>query len=264
MGHHGALRVTRMSAPQILILAAMAGAFITAGALFSLLLASQVEPAGPKRLLEGLAFSSGFFFVILSSAILFTEANVTLPSTVLACGSPARRIVRFWALAWIGNLIGALTVGGLIVLAHDFGGDVTALLDELIEAKLSFREQGGVGAWGKLIVSGMLANWLVGMAAFFATMGQTILGKYVPVFLAVTLFVSANFQHSPANMGYFSIAEWMGSGPGWDVALWWSIIPAGIGNLIGGTVFVALPFWYALNLKAQRDGPAPEPDQIAD
>ncbi len=29
-------------------------------------------------------------------------------------------------------------------------------------------------------------------------------------------------------------------GPGWDVALTWNIIPAGIGNLIGGTFFVAL------------------------
>jgi formate/nitrite transporter FocA (FNT family) len=26
--------------------------------------------------------------------------------------------------------------------------------------------------------------------------------------------------------------------------LWWNIVPAGIGNMIGGTVFVALPFWW--------------------
>ena len=76
------------------------------------------------------------------------------------------------------------------------------------------------------------------------------------MFLAVTLFVSANLQHSPANMGYFSVAEWLGDGPGWDVALWWNIVPAGIGNLLGGSLFVALPLWYALRVPARRERPS--------
>ena len=250
MGEQGARRVTGLSTLQILLLAVMAGGLITTGAIFSLLLGASVGSAGPQRLLEGLGFSTGFFFVILVSAILFTEANVTMPSVMLACRSPARDLARFWALAWIGNLIGAIAIGGLISLAQDYPVDVTGLLDHLIAAKLSWRSQGGVGAWFEIVVSGMLANWLVGMAAFFATMGRTIFGKYIPVFLAVTLFVAANFQHSPANMAYFSLAEWMGHGPGWGTALWWNIIPAGIGNLIGGTFFVALPLWYGLKLRA--------------
>ena len=256
IGHHGALRVEGFGVGQLLVLSGLAGGLITAGAIFSLLLGAAVETPGPQRLLEGLGFSTGFFFVVLVSAILFTEANVTMPSVVLACRSPARSIARFWALAWIGNLLGAIAIGGLMVLAQDFPDDVTGLLDEVITAKLSFREQGGLGGWLELVVSGMLANWLVGMAAFFATMGRTIIGKYIPVFLAVTLFVAANFQHSPANMGYFSLAEWMGDGPGWDVALWWNIIPAGIGNVIGGTLFVALPLWYGLRLRAARESSA--------
>jgi formate transporter len=250
MGEQGAERVTRFSVPQIFLLAVLGGAFITAGAIFSLLLGASVGSPGPQRLLEGLGFSTGFFFVILASAVLFTEANVTMPSVFLACRSPVARIARFWALAWLGNLVGALLIGGLITLAQDYPADVTGLLDKVIAAKLSWRDQGGVGAWFEIVVSGMLANWLVGMAAFFATMGRTIFGKYIPVFLAVTLFVAANFQHSPANMAYFSLAQWMGHGPGWGVALWWNIIPAGIGNLIGGTFFVALPLWYGLKLRA--------------
>jgi formate transporter len=252
LGEHGTRRVTGMTAPQILVLGALAGGFITMGALFSLLLGSAVEAEGPKRLLEGFGFATGFFFVILSSAILFTEANVTMPSTVLAARSPGRQIARFWILAVIGNLLGAVLISGLIVLAQDYGPNVEALLDEIIEAKLSWREEGGVGSWLRIVLSGMLANWLVGMAAFFAIMARTIIGKYIPILLAVTLFVSANLQHSPANMGYFSLAEWMGSGPGVDVALSWNILPAGIGNLIGGTLFVVLPLWYGLSLRERR------------
>jgi formate/nitrite transporter FocA (FNT family) len=37
-----------------------------------------------------------------------------------------------------------------------------------------------------------------------------------------------------------------GQGPGWVEALAWNIIPAGIGNILGGTLLVALPLWYAL------------------
>ena len=61
-------------------LSELAGGFITMGALFSVLLATQVEAEGPKRLLEGLGFSTGFFFVVLAGAVLFTEANVVLPT----------------------------------------------------------------------------------------------------------------------------------------------------------------------------------------
>jgi hypothetical protein len=108
------------------------------------------------------------------------------------------------------------------------------LLDQVIARKMAYRAIGGAGGWWQVVLSGMLANWLVGMAAFFAVMGRSIIGKYIPVFLAVTLFVAANFQHSPANMGYFSLIMPTGRGPGWGAALAWNIIPAGIGNMAGG------------------------------
>ncbi|MEX2279205.1 MAG: formate/nitrite transporter family protein, partial [Acidimicrobiia bacterium] len=171
--------------------------FITTGALFSVLLSVGFESPGAVALVTGFGFSTGFFFVVLSEAALFTEANVVMPATLLAGTTRARRVIRFWVL------------------------------------------------------SGVLANWLVGMAAFFATMGRTIIGKYIPVFLAVTMFVAAGFQHSPANMGYFAISIAGGGGPGWSDALAWNVIPAGIGNMIGGTLLVAVPFWWIF--KHSRD-----------
>lgn len=61
--------------------------------------------------------------------------------------------------------------------------------------------------------SGALAIWLMGMAAFLAVVGRTIIGKYIPVFLAVAIFVAAGFSHSPANMGFSSLASAEGIGP---------------------------------------------------
>lgn len=69
----------------------------------------------------------------------------------------------------------------------------------------------------------------------------------------MTLFVSAGFQHSPANMGFFSLIMPTGEGPGWDVALLWSIFPAGLGNIAGGALLVALIFWFIFS----RSGSVP-------
>jgi len=258
MGRAGVRRIRSLSAIQILVLGAIGGGFITVGALFSLLLGAGVGSPGPQRLLEGLGFSAGFFFVILSEAALFTEANVALPATLLRhdVDAPGRRVARFWALAWVGNLAGAVITGLAIHAAQRYSADVNGLLRELVARKMSYRAQGGAEGWLKLILSGMLANWLVGMAAFFAVMGRTLFGKYIPVFLAVTLFVAANFQHSPANMGYFSLIMPSGDGPGWSAALRWNIVPAGIGNIVGGSLLVVLPFWFALH-RRERPSFAP-------
>lgn len=249
MCRFGSRRLEHLSAMQVLVLAMIGGGFITMGALFSLLLAEGVDAEGPKRLIEGLGFSAGFFFVILSEAALFTEANVVLPATMLYrhTRTVLVRISRFWAIAWLGNLLGAVIVGWLIIVAQEYSPGLMEELAALVTKKMRYASIGTPAAWGLALLSGILANWLVGMAAFFATMGRSIIGKYVPVLLVVSLFVAANFQHSPANMGYFSIAMPAGQGPGWIRAIAWNIVPVGIGNMIGGGLLVALPFWFALH-----------------
>jgi len=47
---------------------------------------------------------------------------------------------------------------------------------------------------------------LVGLAAIFAQSGRTMVDKFIGLALPVTAFVILGVQHSPANMGYFSLA----------------------------------------------------------
>ncbi|WP_158768586.1 formate/nitrite transporter family protein [Paraglaciecola sp. L1A13] len=240
-----------LSAARILVLAMLGGAFITMGALFSILLSTGVEAHGIQLLLQGLGFSVGFFLVILTGAALFTEANVILPVSALNCSRSdmLRRGLKFWILAWIGNLLGAVLTGWVISIAQVYSPEHYALLNSVIAKKMHYQQVGGVEGWFSLMLSGMLGNWMVGMAAFLAVMGRTIIDKFVPIFLAVSLFVAGNFQHSPANMAYFSMSMPLGDGPGWWDAMLWNIIPAGIGNILGGSLLVALPLWYALSSK---------------
>ncbi|MFZ4373070.1 MAG: formate/nitrite transporter family protein [Mycobacterium sp.] len=247
LSRYGMHRVRDTSVPQIMVLSVMGGGFITMGALFSVLLSEQVQTLGPRYLLQGFGFSAGFFFVILSGSILFTEANVVLPSTLLQQHPKPLlgKLVRFWALALVGNFVGAVVTSWLISRAQVYPPEMQETLEAFIAKKSYYHSVGTLTAWFQALLSGVLANWMVGMAAFFATMGRTIIGKYIPVLLAVSLFCAANFQHSVANMAYFGLISAQGKGPGWWVALAWNIIPVGIGNMIGGAFLVAIPFSYA-------------------
>jgi formate/nitrite transporter FocA (FNT family) len=247
LSRYGLHRILVTSIPQIMVLSVMGGGFITMGALFSVLLSEQVEALGPRYLLQGFGFSTGFFFVILSGAILFTEANVVLPSTLLQQHPRPLmgRLMLFWVLALIGNFIGTLVTSWLISRAQVYPPEMQQTLEAFVAKKTYYHSVGTTTAWFQAMLSGVLANWMVGMAAFFATMGRTIIGKYIPVLLAVTLFCAANFQHSVANMAYFGLISAEGKGPGWWDAMVWNIIPVGIGNMIGGAFLVAIPFSFA-------------------
>ena len=246
--HREATGLFNLEHSKVIVLALAGGSFVTLGALFSLLLSAGVETTGVKLLLQGLGFSTGFYMIILSGSVLFTEANVLVPASMLQKSSREIwiRALQFWCLAWIGNMLGAYAVGTALMVAHSYPESVNTVLDEVIHKKMAYMDEGGISSWFKIVLSGMFGNGLIGMAAFFAIMAKTLISKYIPIFLVVTLFVAGNMQHSPANMGYFSLMMAVGEGPGWSSAFLWNIIPAGIGNILGATLLVALPFWYSL------------------
>ena len=250
MAEAGGKRACALNTGQVLILSVMAGGFITIGALFSTLIATGTQNEGVQRLLEGFGFSVGFFLVVLSGALLFTEANVELPAALLGHGRdraayvPLRAaILRLWVVAAIGNMIGAFVLGQLIFHVSDYGAGYEELLGEVVATKMRFQAVGGAEGFFKAILSGIIANWLVGMAAFLSVMGRTVIGKYIPVLVTVMAFVAGGFLHSPANMAYLSLVQPLGDGPGWGEGLVWAVLPAAIGNIIGAFFLVALPFY---------------------
>ncbi len=270
MAEVGAARAARRSVGEVIVLSTMAGGFITIGALFSTLIATGAPNEGAKRLLEGVGFSVGFFMVVLSGALLFTEVNVEMPATLFHGDTRliAGRVGRLWILAAVGNLAGAFVTGLAINISHSYSPEFNALLTEIVEAKMQFQDVGGLDGWARAVLSGVLGNWLVGMAAFLAVMGRTIIGKYIPVLLTVSAFVAAGFMHSPANMAFFSIATPADIGPGWGPALAWGIAPAAVGNVLGALFLVALPFWFVSRRSADEkpasSGPAPSDQTEAD
>ncbi|WP_082235649.1 formate/nitrite transporter family protein [Halobacillus massiliensis] len=227
------------------LLALSAGAFMTFGAVFSILLAEGVEIQGLYYLLSGLGFATGYALVFISGGVLFTEINVLLPSYLFNKANLMKvNIYKFWASAYIGNIIGALAVAGLIQWSASLDPQFYTELSSYLEKKMKFMDQ-GVKGWFEVVVSGVLANWLIGMAAFLTTAARDITGKILGTTLPVILFVAGNFQHSAANMGYFSMGLLTSDKYTWYEYLFFNLIPASIGNLIGGGILVSLLFSYA-------------------
>ncbi|WP_173917851.1 formate/nitrite transporter family protein [Halobacillus sp. Marseille-Q1614] len=227
------------------LLALSAGSFMTFGAVFSILLAEGVDIKGVYYLLSGLGFATGYALVFISGAVLFTEINVLLPSYLFNKANLMKvNIYKFWASAYIGNIIGALAVAVLIQMSGSLNSEFYTELSSYLDKKMKFMDHGLKG-WFEVLVSGILANWLIGMAAFLTTAARDITGKILGTTLPVILFVAGNFQHSAANMGYFSMGILVSDKYTWYEYLFLNLIPASIGNLIGGGILVSLLFSYA-------------------
>jgi formate transporter len=56
-------------------------------------------------------------------------------------------------------------------------------------------------------------------------------------------------------MGFFSLSAWLAEPPDWSDVIWWNLIPAGIGNIIGGGLGVAVLLGWAY---ARYDSPSGE------
>ncbi|WP_377891403.1 formate/nitrite transporter family protein [Alkalihalobacillus sp. R86527] len=227
------------------ILSILAGAFVTFGSILSVLIALGVETTGIHNLLAGAGFVTGYAIVFISGAILFTEVNVLLPSYILQRKFwIPKQLMKFWIVCYLGNIIGALMVGLLVVLSGSLSPEFYTELNVYIEHKMKFLSDGTKG-WFQILLSGIIANWLIGMAAFLATAARDLTGKVLATALPVIIFVAGNFQHSVANMGYFGTAIFHSAEYTWVEFLLFNLVPASIGNLIGGGVLVALTFTYA-------------------
>ncbi|WP_421803852.1 formate/nitrite transporter family protein [Halobacillus salinus] len=227
------------------LLALTAGSFMTFGAVFSILLASGVETKGIYHLLSGLGFASGYAMVFISGSVLFTEINVLLPSYLFnKSGLMKANIYKFWISSYIGNILGAFLVAVLIQFSASLSDPFYSELSMYLDHKMKFLDH-GVKGWFEILVSGILANWLIGMAAFLTTAARDITGKFLGTMLPVILFVAGNFQHSAANMGYFSMGFLANDNYTWYEYIFFNLLPASIGNLIGGGILVSLLFSYA-------------------
>lgn len=189
---------TRLDFGSLLALAILAGAFIAFGSAFSLVVTAGAEgamPYGVTRLLAGLTLSLGLILVIVGGAELFTGNNLMIMACASGRVSP-RELLRAWAVVYVGNFIGALSIALLVFVAAGYthgNGAVGVATLASAEAKTSFSAF-------QAFVHGVMANILVCLATWLCFSARTTTDKIMAIMLPIAAFVAAGFEHSIANM----------------------------------------------------------------
>lgn len=246
--------VRKAAAPsrQLLALGVLAGAFIALGAWLSLLTVTGAGslPWGVARVLSGLAFALGLVLVVGTGAELFT-GNVLLVMAWTRRRISALQVLRCWGWVLLGNLLGALATAALALLAHAHEGGGGALGATVLQAAAAKAAL----APGEAFVRGLLCNGLVCLAVWIAYGARSTTDRVMAVLWPVTAFVALGLEHSVANL---FVLPWALALQAWDPALAATVLPPGslglvaacagnllpvlLGNVVGGTLLVALPY----------------------
>src|SRR3954453_16925488 len=256
----------------LVTLGMLGGAFIAFGAIFSniaLTGAGAILPFGVARVIAGLVFAVGFSLVLVGGGQIFTS-DVLMVMAWASGRLEARRVLRVWALVWIGNLAGALGTALLVFLAghHLYGGGqvgVTALRAAEAKAALPFQ---------RALILGVLCNTLVCLASWLSLSSRAPVHRVIVTVLPIAAFVAAGFEHAVANMYFigFGLMIKNAAGEGFWQAVQvnpdafpnvglagfaHNLLAVTIGNVVGGAVLVAGVYWVLYRRK--RHAPAREP-----
>ena len=254
------IKKAQMSIVSTVVLALLAGAFISLGALFSTTVvagASDVLPYGVRQLLAGLVFSLGLILVLVGGAELFTGNSMIVMAWASRRVSSAM-LFRNWLVVYVGNLVGAIATAALVFMSEQitFGnGAVGAAALATANAKTSLE-------FIQAVALGTLCNTLVCLAVWMTFSARTTTDRILSIIPPITAFVAAGFEHSIANMYFIpmgllikmgapsSFWENIGKTPADYAHLTWSnflignLLPVTLGNIIGGGVMVAAVYWF--------------------
>jgi formate transporter len=232
----------RLHGVPLMALSVLAGAFISLGALLYVLVTTDPRLGfGLARLVGGLAFALGLILVVVAGAELFTGNN--LVAMAWASGLiTLPELVRHWVLVYAGNVLGCLLTVAIVLWAG------TASLGEGMVGNTAVQIAAAKAALpaGQIFARGVLCNALVCLGVWMAMAGRTVADKVVAVPLPVAAFVALGFEHSIANWFFLPYALTVGGGDAVPLAgAITNLAVSTAGNLVGGTLLVALVYWVA-------------------
>jgi formate transporter len=245
-----AIGVVKAAAPALptITLGLLAGAFIAFGAMFYTAVMAGVDPGfGPARLLGGVAFSLGLVLVVVAGAELFTGNNLIVIAWADGRIGTAS-LLRNWVLVYAANFAGAVGAALLVYwsgILGNSGGAVgrTAIAIARGKVELGFAET---------FFRGVLCNALFCLAVWLCLAAHDVAGKVLAIMFPISAFVALGLEHSVANMYLIPTAMLAGA----DItpsAFAANLLPVTLGNIIGGSVFVAMVYWLAYR-RGRRPG----------
>ncbi len=248
----------RLPLLSMIMLGILAGAFIGLGALYFTLVTSDASLGfAASRVLGGVSFSLGLILVVVAGAELFTGNNLLAMAWADGRISTAE-VLRNWSVVCLANFIGAAGLALVVFLSGHpemNHGAVALQYVKIAAAKCAL-------PFWTAFFSGVLCNVLVCLAVWMALAGRSVVDKVVAIVFPISAFVAAGFEHSIANMylilmGLLLKDHVTVAVPGMDGITWGGFLgnlaPVILGNLVGGSVFVAFVYYviYRRGMKAE-------------
>ncbi len=183
------------------------------------------------RIATAIVYPLGFVICIMSGAQLFTEHTATAVYPVLDRKAKVKQLLRLWSIVIGGNLTGAV-IGGVL---HTAASDV-------VHAREGYIAIGhhlvGFETF-PLLTSALLAGWLMALGAWLAVCSPRMGSQMACVYLVTFLIGIGGLHHSIAGSVEMFTALFM-SDEFTALQGFRFITLALLGNLVGGSLFVAL------------------------
>ncbi|KNF09893.1 putative formate transporter 1 [Gottschalkia purinilytica] len=242
---------------QTCISGILAGAFIAMGGFAASVSSHSIANYGLSKLVAGAVFPVGLILVLICGAELFTGNNLLIVAFTER-KITASQFLKNLIIVYFSNLLGAIIIAFMIFKAGLLSGN-----ENLLGAyALKVAATKGSLSFSSALFSGILCNFLVCLAVWGSYAAKDIAGKVLITWFPIMAFIISGFEHSVANMYYFSIG--MLAKTNSDIisvskltqeklshvnisSAISNLIPVTIGNLIGGIFFVGLAYWVIYN-----------------
>lgn len=220
------------------ILSMLAGIYVGFGVLLAYSVGGYIHNdfIGYK-LIMGICFSCALSFVYFAGAELFTGNTF-----VMAMGAIRKKVtwldaIKVLVICYIGNFVGSvilalLAVGAGVLNSPEIGGFIA----EYSQTKMSLDPF-------QILLRGILCNILVCVATWCGYKMKSESGKLIMIFWCILAFFTTGFEHSVANMSLLVIGVINPYETGNTfMGIFYNLSLATIGNIIGGILFLAIPY----------------------
>ena len=260
MSESGAVRAD-LSIGDMLVRGMMAGALL--GIATSLALTGAVQTGVPFA--GALIFPVGFVMIVVLGLELVTGNFAILAVSAMAGRCTWGAVNRNWIWGFIGNLIGSVIYALLLVVAltnvwHVAPTGVAQRIIDTAVLKTTAYQPFGFAGIVSAFVKAMLCNWMVCLGVTMAMMSTSTAGKLFGAWLPIFIFFAQGFEHAVVNMFVIPAGMMLGAKVTFGDWWLWNQIPVTLGNLVGGLLFIAIP-WF-LTFRPRNASVAPR-DAIA-
>jgi nitrite transporter NirC len=215
----------------------LAGMFIGFGVLLSFTIGGLLIGQPEQKIIMGVSFGIALSLVIFCGSELFTGNNLIMGAGLMAKKVTVRNAIKLSIICLIGNWLGSIL---LAVIFHLSGAHTGATVD--IFAKVSLAKM--TGSFSSLFFKGILCNTLVCLAIWCSFRCKNEVAKLIMIWWCLFAFITCGFEHSIANMTILTIGLLNPNGLALSLGGYmWNIFVVILGNMVGGLLFVAFPYF---------------------